>query len=303
MGRVTAPLEPEPSVLGNTPFLRQLTMLNHHLVAFAFRGLTRREALQGAGPILTNAVLNYGVDITWLTGVARWGELHRIPKGLYWKRYHEQNTESQWWGWPPPKRRKAWVHHCVDMLNQVLHVQATVPELRLLWFAALERLTSVSTARTMVDLSDLSRKQYRAMLKSFLTLARESKVHDIPLLLDTNWEALLRWSNDAFWLPRQAPAKIVAFGPRSITSNRPFNVQPDGSSALWLRASHGLRSDTIIRLGETDLKTVITGTLATGVVPESAIAHEGRLTLILVGRQGERRSDVAMLEVKPAAED
>ena len=302
MGRVTEPFEQEASVLGHTPFLRQIAMLNNSLVAFAFRGLTRREALQDAGPIATNAVDDYGADTSWLAGVARWGELHRIPKGLYWKRYHDQNTESQWWGWPQHERRAAWVHHCVDMLNQALRVQATIPELRLLWFAALERLTSVSTARTMVDLSGLSSSEYEAMLRSFLSLVESSRGHDVPLMLDTNWRSLRRWSERVFWLPREVPAKIVAFGPQSITPHRPFNVQPDGSSAVWLRTSHGVRPDTIIRLGDVELHTVIKGTLATGVVPASLLAQQAGLTLMLVGRQGERRSNVVTLEVKPGTE-
>ena len=184
MGRITAAFEQEPSVLGDSAFVRQMTMLHHHLVAFPLRGVTRREALQTAGPMPQNAVNDYGVDITFLAGLARWGELHRVPRGLYWKRYHDRNTELAWWAWPREKRLEAWPHHCVDMLNQALSIPASVPELRLLWLAAVERLTSVSTARTFVDLSSLSPEEYRVLLASFLALAEKAKIYDTPHLLD-----------------------------------------------------------------------------------------------------------------------
>ena len=81
-----------PSVLGASPYGRIMTMLQEHFPAFAFRGLTRAEALRQAGPVLENAVTNFGVDISWVTAIARYGELHRVPEPLYRKRYHDRNT-------------------------------------------------------------------------------------------------------------------------------------------------------------------------------------------------------------------
>jgi glycosyltransferase involved in cell wall biosynthesis len=303
LGRITEAFEPEPPVLGGSAFIRQMTMLHQHLVAFPMRGLTRREALRKAGPVPTNAVADYGVDITWLTGIARWGELHRVPRGLYLKRYHDRNTESGWWAWSREKRLEAWPHHCVDMLNQALHLAGSIPEMRLLWLAAVERLTSSSTARTFVDLSELSTEQYRALLASFLTLAKTAQVHDIPHLLDADWSSIRVWTEAVYWMPGESPVDIVAYGPRPIEAGRPFNLQPDGSSAIWLRTSRAVRPGTRIRLGDEDLETVICGTVATAIVPKAATANPGEVPLVLADRNAQPLSNVVILQVIAAQAD
>jgi glycosyltransferase involved in cell wall biosynthesis len=300
MGKITDPFEPEPSVLGSSAFIRQMTMLHQHLVAFARRGLTRNAALKQAGPVPTNAVENYGVDIAWLAGIARWGELHRVPLGLYRKRYHDRNAELRWSKWPRETRLEAWPHHCVDMLNQALHIGGSIPEMRLLWLAAVERLTSPSTARTFVDLSQLSSKEYRTLLTSFLVLAEAAHAHDIPNLLDADWPSIRQWTEAIYWIPSDA-VEIVAFGPNPVEAGRPFNLQPDGSSAIWLRTSRGVAPDTRVRLGNTYLDTVIRGTFATARVPNGVTAHAGEVPLVLTGKNGERRSNVVTLHVSVAS--
>ena len=122
IGRLSGGPFTAPSVLGASPYARIMTMLQEHFPAFAFRGLTRAEALRQAGPVLENAVTNFGVDISWLTAIARYGELHRVPEPLYRKRYHDRNTESQWWSLSKAEQIRSWAHHCVDMLKTALQV-------------------------------------------------------------------------------------------------------------------------------------------------------------------------------------
>ncbi|MBA2565480.1 MAG: FAD-dependent oxidoreductase, partial [Gemmatimonadetes bacterium] len=80
----------QPSVTGGAS-ARQLSLLYAHHSAVAFRGLTRIEALRESGGIRPNEVDDFSADTTWMAAAARWGELHRVPSGLYRKRYHVGN--------------------------------------------------------------------------------------------------------------------------------------------------------------------------------------------------------------------
>jgi hypothetical protein len=147
IGRLSGEIFKAPSVLGVSPYTRVMTMLQEHFPAFAFRGLARAEALRQAGPVLENAVANFGVDISWLTAIARHGELHRVAEPLYQKRYHDRNTETQWWSLPKHEQLRSWAHHCVDMLRVALEVGGSPEQSRLLWFGAAARLTAPEAAR------------------------------------------------------------------------------------------------------------------------------------------------------------
>ena len=161
--------------------------------------------------------------------------------------------------------------------------------------AAVERLTSWSTARTFVDLSELSTEAYRTLLTSFLALAEAARVHDIPHLLDADWPSIRAWTEAIYWIPGRSSAvtlqtiaaqndsreaipgesvvDIVDYGPNPIEAGHPantlmslawtpcasptnltppppppsppppplFNLQPDGTSAIWLRTSKAVR--------------------------------------------------------------
>ena len=136
-GRIEGSFRQVPPVTGATARTRVLTMLSDHFGAFAFRGVFRRELLPKVGPIPTNEVDDFGVDICWLTGIAAHGELHHLPVKFYWKRYHEKNTESRWWEWPLERKFSAWAHHCVGMLKQGLRGSRNPAEGRLIWNACI----------------------------------------------------------------------------------------------------------------------------------------------------------------------
>jgi head-tail adaptor len=92
--------------------------------------------------------------------------------------------------------------------------------------------------------------------------------------------------------------EIVALGPNPVQVGQPFNVQPNGASAIWVRASRNIPSDSQIRLGDSILNTTIQGALATAGVPISIIQQAGNLPVSLVGLDGKARSNIASLEVK-----
>lgn len=297
MGRITGAFKQVPSVLGASPFMRMMTMLHEHWGAFAFRGMVRAEAVRRAGPVPTNAVDNFGVDICWLTAVARSGELHHVAAPLYRKRYHDNNTESKWWAWPIEKKLEAWPHHCVDMLNQAFAVGGTVEEMRLMWLAGVERLTSPRTARPFLRTSELTAGQHGQMLDRFMAVAMASKVRDIPVLLDDGWPGIAEWTRRFLSTPAPGPIEIVAFGPRPVQAAKPFNVQPSGVSAMWLRAARRIPADCRLRLGGRDLATAINLDRATAAVPAEMTERPGELPLLLVDAEGRPCSNTVVFSV------
>jgi glycosyltransferase involved in cell wall biosynthesis len=182
----------QPSVTGSAS-ARQLALLYDHHPAVAFRGLTRIEALRHSGGPLPNVVENFSADTTWMSAVARWGELHRVPSYLYRKRYHDDNTHVKWQSWPAEQRSWAWTVHCADMLEQAMLVDSSAHERRLLWLAAVARLVSrvasvyiLDTARSFSDRMHL--------LHLFFKHVRERDLN-VPRWLDMNWDEIQPWTS------------------------------------------------------------------------------------------------------------
>ena len=87
------------------------------------------------------------------------------------------------------------------------------------------------------------------MLEGFLAGIQSSSVHDVPALLDAGWHDIAEWTQALYWMPNEAPLEIIGFGPQPVEAGRPFNVQSDGSSAVWVRASRHIRFGAQILLG------------------------------------------------------
>lgn len=119
----------QPSVTGPAAG-RQLALLHHHHSAVAFQGLTRTDAVRRAGGVRRNAVEDFSADTTFMAAIARAGELHRVPRALYRKRYHARNAHVEWSAWPLEKRAHGGVVHCADMLEQAILAGATLEERR-----------------------------------------------------------------------------------------------------------------------------------------------------------------------------
>ncbi len=77
------------------------------------------------------------------------------------------------------------------------------------------------------------------------------------------------------------PMQIVAFGPTPIKAAQPFNVQPDGRSAIWVSTDRLANPGDVLVLGGHRLVTQISGALLTATVPPSAIATKGTLPLVV----------------------
>jgi hypothetical protein len=63
-------------------------------------------------------------------------------------------------------------------------------------------------------------------------------------------------------------------------------VQPDGSSASWVRASRRPTPGSRIRLDNTVLETVVRGILLTARVPAAITAQAGAIELVVVRPDG-----------------
>jgi GT2 family glycosyltransferase len=298
-GRIEGAFPQPPSVRGASAYMRVMTLLHEHFPAFAFRGLTRANALREAGPIPTNDFDNFGVDVCWLTGVARAGELIHVPRQLYRKRYHPNNTESKWWAWPKEMRLKVWPVHCVNMLEQAMRIPASVQEMRLLWLAAVERLTSAQAAAHFLPLVELTEEDRETLFDRFLERTLASRTVNIPLLLEAEWEKICDWARGLYWRLGRAPFEIKKFGPNPVHAGEGFNVQPNGSSAIWVRLSRSAEPGVSLRLGDTILETVVTGGLLTACVPASLTESAGHMPLAVIGRNGNVRCEPAILEVLP----
>ena len=132
-------IPPQDSVTG-TPVQRQLTLLGRHYNAPAFRGLTRASALARVPPISGNQQGDFACDTVWMARLARTGELMRVPRALYHKRYHAGSAHAAWSVWPAERKIAAWTQHCLDMLAEALIVTLDPDDRWLLIEAARRRL-------------------------------------------------------------------------------------------------------------------------------------------------------------------
>jgi hypothetical protein len=99
-------------------------------------------------------------------------------------------------------------------------------------------------------------------------------------------------------IDRYRSVEIVDFGPHDVVRGQPFNPQPNGNSALWIRAARTVPLRTRIQFGETPLNTFINGAMLTAEVPASLLARSGSVPIILVAPDGNRIAGPVQLTIK-----
>jgi GT2 family glycosyltransferase len=134
----------QESVTG-TPIERQSVLLTRHFNAVAYRGLTRTSALKTIPPISGNKFGDFACDTVWMARLARAGDLVRVPRAIYHKRYLPGSAHAAWENWHKWKKGAAWIQHCLDMLAEALSVATDNEERQLLIDAACARLWLVQT--------------------------------------------------------------------------------------------------------------------------------------------------------------
>lgn len=189
----TTDVHMEMSPVLGSPMTRQMKLIHEHFPGVAPLGLIRTEALHLSGGLQGNEFENFAADTALMSGLARWGELHRVPVELYRKRVHGKNTHATWWEWPMERRFQAWQAHCLEMLRQALLADGTVQERRLLWLAVIDRLLSRRTASSFLPEAELTTAERTELLESFMARARTAPI-DIPGSLEASWDEIESWT-------------------------------------------------------------------------------------------------------------
>ena len=127
------------SVRGS-PLTRQMKLLRDHFGAVAFRAVFRSEILGQFGSLAAMGDENFACDTLWMNRLARAGDLRRVPAVLYRKRYHQDNTHTQWAAWSEERKVAAWFGHCAASLAEALRIDADERGRSLLYSSALDRL-------------------------------------------------------------------------------------------------------------------------------------------------------------------
>ena len=95
--------------------------------------------------------------------------------------------------------------------------------------------------------------------------------------------------------------KLTGWGPRSTKKGQPFNLQPSGSAAFWIRAE-GEQYDLVVFLGNQRLRTRVGPELITGASAPAKIRnmidHPGTYPLYLVSLRRNVRQTVGYFEVR-----
>lgn len=156
----------QPTVAGSR-LERQLSLLRDHFAAVAFRGLTRVSALRLILPMAGNPCDDFAADTVWMARQALAGDLVRVPRALYRKRYHANNTHTQWWSWTYQRRMTAWIRHCLDMLAAALKATDVPSERLMLHRVARRRLATPAPSSSpyhgdIVSMNPLARARMRS---------------------------------------------------------------------------------------------------------------------------------------------
>jgi GT2 family glycosyltransferase len=176
----------QESVIG-TPCERQLSLLSSHYNAVAYRGLIRTSALKTVPMLSGNDWGDFACDTVWMARLARVGNLVRVPRVLYHKRYHANSAHAEWTtrrGW---QKAAAWTQHCLDMLAEALSVATTINQRRQLIDVARGRLCLNRTelgpyAGYIKGLSPIGRWAMRAAFEA--RAATRSNIGPLWSLLD-----------------------------------------------------------------------------------------------------------------------
>lgn len=92
---------------------------------------------------------------------------------------------------------------------------------------------------------------------------------------------------------------IEAFGPREVVAGKPFNVQPNGSSAMWVQLSSNVNARSSIVFRNSKLKTTVSGNLLTAMVPDELFVQAGEADIYVVDEtySPPRRTSSARMNV------
>jgi hypothetical protein len=118
-----------------------------------------------------------------------------------------------------------------------------------------------------------------------------------------NYPAALPIPGGTIWLGNAggaAKARIVnveAYGPVEVTAGIPFNRQPDGQSALWLKVG-GLSANAFVELDGRRLPSAVAGDLISALLGPELTARPGRYWLKVVDLSSNLVTEPVPIEAK-----
>jgi hypothetical protein len=95
-------------------------------------------------------------------------------------------------------------------------------------------------------------------------------------------------------------ARILAYGPTEIVHAEPFNRQPNGSSAIWIKMDRPADPRSVVMLGGTKLVTFVNGESIAALVPDDVIAQpqDFQLSVEIVSEGSISRSNVVSFKIR-----
>jgi hypothetical protein len=84
--------------------------------------------------------------------------------------------------------------------------------------------------------------------------------------------------------------KIVAFGPSPVLHAQPFNLQPNGESAIWVKLDRPAAQDFFLVLEGSRLATFVSGDVLTAAVPSKLFSNPGSLQLLVEAVRNARKA-------------
>jgi hypothetical protein len=107
------------------------------------------------------------------------------------------------------------------------------------------------------------------------------------------------WQADIANLLDPKPLRIVAYGPLTLHRGETFNVQPDGSSVMWIKTSRSVPPTARVKVGQSVLETNARGMLTTAILPQGIRDRIGPAPISIVGVDGRLLAEPVSLEVSP----
>ena len=92
---------------------------------------------------------------------------------------------------------------------------------------------------------------------------------------------------------------LQEFGPSEIVAGEKFNVQPDGSSAMWIHAKNATPS-TVVVIGDHEMPAAVYEdnlNVSTGVPPD-LISKPGTYSIYLLDKKTSKKSNELQFLVK-----
>jgi hypothetical protein len=96
---------------------------------------------------------------------------------------------------------------------------------------------------------------------------------------------------------KNQPPHIKDFGPQKVEAGAAFNVQPNGLSAMWIKADH-ITDNTTIVWGEKQINTFKEPYGVSALIPKELYASPGPVQIYLFDTKTGAKSNIVVLNIK-----